>query len=130
MVNNIDKNHRIEFTNNVAKISGNSVYQDVAELCNSSCPSNRIFGINNELITTPPNELKFFDPAICIDDDNDTQCNNYYVQNIMLGTEIVIPACVFDYYNHSVDSTQFLVQSEVATFKPLHYRTKTNFNIL
>ena len=36
----------------------------------------------------------------------------------MLGSDILIPACVLDYYNHSVDSTQFLVQSE---FNPYYY---------
>ena len=30
----------------------------------------------------------------------------------MLGNDIVIPACVLDHYNHSVESTHFLVQSE------------------
>ena len=30
----------------------------------------------------------------------------------MLGTEIAIPVCVLDYYNHSVNSIHFLVESE------------------
>ena len=103
----------LKFTNNIAKFSGNSVYKDVAELCNSSdCLTNRMIGMNKEFIATPPNELKFYDPAICIDYDNDTQCNNYYVKNIMLGREIVIPVCLLDYYNHSVESTHFSVQSK------------------
>ena len=102
----------ITFTNNIARVLGNSVYQDVADLCNRSCLTDRVVGINDEFIATPPNELKFYDPAICIDDDNDTQCNSYYVQNIMLGSDIIIPACVFNHYNHSVESTQFLLQSE------------------
>ena len=102
-----------KFTNNIAKFSGNLVYQDVAELCNSSdCLTNRIIGMSKEFIATPPNELKFYDPAICIDHDNDTQCNNYYVKNIMLGREIVIPVCLLDYYNHSVESAHFSVQSK------------------
>ena len=111
MVNSSCKNS-IKFTNNIAKVSGNSVYQDVAKSCKSSCLSDRLVGISSEYIATPPNELRFYDPAICIDGDNDTQCNNCYVRNIMLGTEIVIPACVVDYYNQSIDSTHFLVQSE------------------
>ena len=91
---------------------GNSIYQDVADLCNRSYLTDRVVGISTEFIVTPPNELKFYDPAICIDNDNDTQCNSYYVQNIMLGSDIVIPACVLDHYNHSVESTQFSVHSE------------------
>ena len=111
MVNRSYKNC-INFTDNIAKVSGNSVYQDVAMSCNSSYLSDRLVGISSEYIATPPNELRFYDPAICIDGDNDTQCNNYYVKNIMLGTEIVLPACVVDYYNQSIDSTHFLVQGE------------------
>ena len=111
MVNSSDKSS-ITFTNNIARIVGNSIYQDVADSCSRSCLTDRVVGIKTEFIATPPNELKFYDPAICIDDDNETQCNSYYVQDIMLGSDIVIPACVFDHYNHSVESTQFLVQSE------------------
>ena len=100
----------INFTHNIARIVGNSIYQDVDDLCNISCLSDRVVGISTEFIATPPNELKFYDPAICIDNDNDTQCNSYYVQNKMLGSDIVIPACVLDHYNHSVQSTQFSVK--------------------
>ena len=103
----------MNFTNNIAKVLGNSIYQDATKYCNSSCLRDRLIGISGEFVATPPNELKFNDPAICIDNDNDTQCNSYYIQNIMLGTEIVIPACVLDYYTQPIDSTQFLVQSEI-----------------
>ena len=99
----------INFTNNIAKILGNFVYQDITESFNKGGIMNRTEGICNELIATPPKELKFYDPAICIDYDNDTQCNNYFVQNIMLGTEIVVPTCVYNHYNYSVSSTKFLV---------------------
>ena len=112
MINNSDKTC-LNFTNNIAKILGNSVYQDVTELCNSNCIINRTVGIKNEYIATPPNQLKFNHPAICIDEDNGTQCDSYYVHDIMFGMDIVIPACVLDYYNHSVNSTQFLVHSEM-----------------
>ena len=109
VINGSDKNS-INFINNIARIVGNSIYQDVDDLCKRSCPTDRVVGISTEFIATPPNELQFYDPAICIDNDNDTQCKSYYVQNIMLGSGIVIPACVLDHYNHSVESTQFLVK--------------------
>ena len=31
-----------------------------------------IIGISNELIATPPHELKIYDSAICMDNDNDS----------------------------------------------------------
>ena len=114
MVNNSDETNT-NLTNNIAKVLGNSLYQDVTESSNSSFIINRTVGVRKEYIATPPKELKFNDPAKCIDDDNDTLCGSYYIQNIMLGTEIIIPACVLDYYNQSVDSTQFLVHSEIHT---------------
>ena len=110
MVNN---SNNVTLINNIGKILGSSVYQDIAELCSSSCVDDKVVGISNEHIATPPNELKFYDPAICIDNDNDTQCNSYFVQNIMLGREIVIPASVLDHYNQSIDSAQFLIHSEI-----------------
>ena len=111
MINNSD-NTSVYFINNTAKLLGNAVFQEATLLCNSSCKINRTSGISSEFIATPPNELKFYHPAICIDEDDDTQCKQYYVQNVMLGKEIAIPACVLDYYNHTVHSTQFLVQNE------------------
>ena len=70
-------------------------------------------GINNELVVTPPNELKFYDPAICIDNNFGSQCNIYFVQNIMLGSEIIIPSYVLDYNHQPIDSIQFLLNSEI-----------------
>ena len=112
MVNSSYRNCVI-FKNNIARVTGNSIYQDVTELCNKNCLNNKTDGITSEFVATPPSKLKLNDPAICIDNDNDTQCNSYYVQDIMLGKEIVIPACVLDYYDKPVDSTHFLVQSEI-----------------
>ena len=117
MLNNSNKNH-ITFENNFARILGDSVYQYVADFHNSSWLKKRITGVSNKLVATPPNELKFYDPAACIQyNDNDTQCNIYYVQNVMLGKEIAIPVCVLDYYhnNQSVDSIQFSIQSVTNT---------------
>ena len=113
MVNNGDQK-RVDFRSNFAKFLGDSLYQDIAGSCNSSYLNNRIVGISNDLISTQPHVLKFYDPAICIDNDNDTQCNSYYVQNVMLGSEIILPACVLDYYNNQInDSTLFLVHNEM-----------------
>ena len=56
--------------------------------------------------------MKFNDPAVCIDNGSTQQCDSYFITNIMLGKSILMPACVLNYYNQSVDSLQFLVQSE------------------
>ena len=112
MINNCSNKNCINFTDNIANVLGNSLYQNVLQLCENSSYSNMVVDISNKFIATPPKELIFYYPAVCVNKD-DIQCNVYHIQNIMLGTEIIIPACVFDYYNHSVDSTQFLLQSEI-----------------
>ena len=113
MINNSDKDC-LSFRNNIAQFKGNEVYQDVADTCNSSCLNSTIFGINNELIDTPPYQLQFYNPAVCINNDTDSQCSNYYIHNVMLGREIMLPACVLDYYNNEInDSTQFLVEDKI-----------------
>ena len=113
MINNSD-NNCMDFTNNIAKILGNSAYQDTSEFCASSNDSyfNRTMGVNHEFVDTPPIKLKFNDPAICTDNGSTQQCNSYFITNIMLGKSILMPACVLNYYNQPVDSLQFLVQSE------------------
>ena len=112
MMNNCLDRNCITFFDNIANILGDSLYQNMPQLCDNSCINDKVAGINKKLITTPPNELKFDYPAICIDKDS-TLCNYYYIQNIMLGSEFVMPACTFDYYNHSVNNTQFLLQNEM-----------------
>ena len=110
MINSSNDEQSIYFKNNKAKVKGDSVFLDITESCSLN---SKIININNDLVITPPNILKFSDPTICIDIDNETHCNSYYVQNIMLGSEIIIPTCVLDYYNNViVDSTQFMVNAE------------------
>ena len=113
MINNSD-NTGVYFSKNIAELLGDSVYQETSELCNSSCAINRTLGIKSKFITTPPNELKLYQPAVCIDEDNDMQCKKYYIQGVMLGKVIAIPACVLDYYhnNHTVHPTRFSVHSQ------------------
>ena len=125
MHNTSDEKH-IKFKSNFARILGSSVYHDVAELCNGSYLNDRITGISNKFIAAPPHELKFDDPAICVDTDN-TQCNNYSVKNLMLGREIFIPVCILDHYNQPVDSLQFLVRE---TYPNNNYSIKGANNVL
>ena len=110
LVNNMDEKC-MDFVNNVAKISGNLIYQDASEFCTSNSLSSRIIRINHKFVHTPPNEVKFSNPATCINDGN-THCNSYFIRNIMLGKPIIMPAFVLDYYNQTVDSLHFLIQSK------------------
>ena len=104
----------IRFISNKARIAGDYMYFD-SNRTSASCLNNRIIGIKNDtqhFIATPPNKLEFFAPATCIDYENrtaDLECNIYYIKHIMLGEEINIPACVFNYCNQPSYSTRFLL---------------------
>ena len=104
----------MDFINNIAKISGNLIYQDASNFHTSSSLSGRIIGINHRFVYTPPNELKFSNPATHINDGS-THYNTYFIKNLMLGKPIIISAFVLDYYNKTVDSLNFLVQSDHET---------------
>ena len=110
----INNSNNVFFKNNKAKFKGNSMYLDITEPCNSSCSNSKTMNINSEFIITSISVLKFYDPAICIDNDNGTQCNSYYAQNIMLGREIIIPTCVLDCYNKVIiHSTQLIIYADI-----------------
>ena len=109
----------ISFTDNRA-LSGNSVYLDIPTSCDLVCLNTSIVGVSKETlkhgplvnhIHTPPSKLALHYPAVCVDDDNWTDCGTYYINNIMLGQEVIIDACVLDYYDQPADETQFMVDS-------------------
>ena len=106
----------IHFDNNHARTAGSSVFINVPTLCNSSCLHNSILGVNednNELskhITTSPRKLELYKPTECIDYGS-IGCNSYFVENIMLGQEILIDACMYDYYDRPTSTEEFLVSS-------------------
>ena len=109
----------IHFVNNHARTAGSSVFINVPTLCDSSCLHNSILGIsegslqNNELskhITTSPRKLELYKPAECINNNN-MGCVSYYVKNIMLGQEILIDACMYDYYDRSTGTEEIFVSN-------------------
>ena len=105
----------ITFNSNTARIVGNYMYFDSTG-SNNSCLNNRIIGMKKEakqFITTPPNKIQFYAPAICIDNNNTAECNTYHLKNIMLGEEINVPVCVSNYCDHPSYSTQFRLHGEI-----------------
>ncbi|XP_065895736.1 uncharacterized protein [Dysidea avara] len=94
------------------------IYIDVTTSCNETCFNKNIINSHYDqfggIIKTSPRKLEFKDTAICIDsnDNNDTICETYLISNIMLGQEIIINACVLDYYNESAESTLFVLSRD------------------
>ena len=114
------------FSDNNAKTAGNSVFINVAVSCNNSCVNEGIVGLSgkgNSLrhhIITTPQKLMLYQTAICIDSDqNETECSSYHIGNIMLGEEVQVGACMYDYYDqpsydarfeiHGVDNDNYYI---------------------
>ena len=106
----------IHFYNNTALV-GEDIYVHIPSSCDDLCINNSIVGnayfslFGKHIISTPRSKLVLGYPAVYIDEDNDTNCGKYYINNIMLGQEIIINACVQDYYDQPADATRFLVSS-------------------
>ena len=104
----------ILFHDNNAGTTGSSVYINLPKQCNSTCLTNGVLGTNitdyNKHIITSPTKIQLYSSNIkCIDFGNDTECDSYYISNIMLGEKILLDACMYDYYNNPVDVARFLI---------------------
>ena len=102
------------FLNNIAGTTNNSVYISLPKPCNGTCIIQNILGMNTNNLKsyfiTSPNKVQLYNSKVqCIDFDNDTECDLYYIKNIMLGQKILLDACMYDYYGHSVDVARFLI---------------------
>ena len=100
-----------EFKTNVAGFAGNSMYFSVSQSCNNTIQYDKIFSsvFNGSVgeITASPYWLKLYFPAQLV---NETDHNAYYVNDIMLGQNILIPACVLDQLEMPTGPVQFMVQ--------------------
>ena len=88
-----------------------SIYIKVPKSCDSSC---LFHGVNIPdksylQITTSPHKLILYNPAKCIN-GNSTDCDAYYISNVMLGEKITFDTCVLDYYDQPTKATQFLIK--------------------
>ena len=103
----------IKFEKNDARIAGDSIYINLPQECEQECLNSSILGNVNDIIEhiiTSPDELKLYAPTRCIETDNE-ECQVYYIDNIMLGQEILLDACMYDYYDKEAEIAQFLVSA-------------------
>ena len=106
----------IHFYNNTALV-GEDIYVHIPSSCDDLCVSNSIVGYETSLtrfrnyVNTPRKKLVLDEPATCVLKSNDSNCRIYYVNNVMLGPEITINACVWDYYDQPADATRFVASS-------------------
>ena len=104
----------ILFHDNDAGTTGSSVYINLPKQCSNTCLINSVLGINlrnySKYIITSPTKIQLYNSKIkCINFGSDTECDSYYINNIMLGEEILLDACMYDYYDHPVDVARFSI---------------------
>ena len=107
----VEENASLDFINNVAGLAGNSVYFSVSQSCDSVIQYDDllsyIFKQTVQEITTSPERLRLYFPAYLA---NQSDFSTYYINDIMLGQNIIIPACVLDQHEMPAGPVQFMVQ--------------------
>ena len=100
----------IHFIENSARTVQSPVYINILQKTyeNDTLILNQSVTIGNNIdipLATSPNSLVLYNPAKCIN----TNCDIYYMNNIMLGQEIAFDACVLDYYGQPTEAIQFSI---------------------
>ena len=124
----IFNNKQLHHYNNTARVAGSLMYVHIPPSCNSSCIEERIVISNGtdldttNFVATPPKKIVLYEPAIPMCNDNSSgteECNTYYVNNVMLGQEILINSCLMDYYDKPTEeAVQFIVTSGNEDYTP------------
>ena len=105
----VENNTSVLFNNNQARAAGNSIFFSISQLCNGTLQYDEqsfIFEQSTEVVMSP-NRLILYHPAHLV---NNTDLNTYYIRDIMLGQNIIIPACTLDLSEMPLWSTQFTLQ--------------------
>ena len=100
----------IHFKNNTAGTIQQPVYVNVPKVCDRSCLFHSIHIASKKYfpLATSPSKLILYNPVKCVD-VNDTDCDTYYINNIMLGQEITFDACTLDYYDQPTKPAEYLI---------------------
>ena len=104
-------NHTAYFKDNTAGAKQNSVYINVDKSCYKDCFLNSISDISDIPLITSPNRLVLYNPTKCIS-GNETDCDTYYMNNVMLGQDITFDACLLDCYDQPTKAAEFLINGE------------------
>ena len=103
-------NASVVFNNNQARNGGNSIFFSISQACNGTLQydvQNFILDQSVGELVTSPDKLRLYYPAQLA---NSSDPSTYYISDIMLGQNIIIPACVLDHYEMPLWSTQFTLQ--------------------
>ena len=109
----VENNASVLFKNNQARAAGDSIFFSISQSCNGSVQHSVQTPVSGRkvAIIVSPNRLKFYYPAKLMNSTNRyLDIDTYYISNIMLGQNIIIPACTVDQNEMPLWSTQFTLQ--------------------
>ena len=102
-------NASVVFKNNQARTGGNSIFYSISQACNGTLQ----YDVQTEKLVgekvMSPNRLRLYYPAQLVSNTN-TDVDTYYISDITLGQNIIIPACTIDLYEMPLWSTQFTIE--------------------
>ena len=103
-------NRSVDFSANTALI-GENVYIQIEASCDETCLNTSIVGLN-VTHNYPPRHLALYKPATCVNKNTTNDCDTYFINNIMLGQNIKINACVLSFHDRHAGSENFVVSGE------------------
>ena len=102
-------NASVVFNNNQARTGGNSVFFSISQACNGTLQYDANFERTVGEIVMSPYKLRLYYPAQLVSNNN-ANVDTYYISDITLGQNIVIPACTLDLNGMPLWSTQFTIE--------------------
>ena len=119
----VEENASLNFTSNVAGLAGNSIYFSISKYCDHIIQYDdsfsNIFKQTVGEVNTSPEHLRLYFPAHLA---NHSDFSTYYINDIMLGQNIIIPACMLDQHEMPAEPVHFTVHF------PEKYRDHHNNN--
>ena len=104
----VENNASVEFKNNQARAAGNSIFFSISQSCNGTLQyDEQSLDLSRSTVLMSPDRLRLYYPAQLV---NNSDLNTYYINGIMLGQDIIIPACTVDLNKMPLWSTQFTLQ--------------------
>ena len=96
---------------------GDGVCIHIHASCDETCLNSSMVGLNLKH-NYPPRHLALYNPTSCIATTEKVRdCDTYFVDNIMLGQNIKINACVLSLYDQPAEGVDFMVNGENQNYK-------------
>ena len=104
----VENNASVVFKNNQARAAGDSIFFSISQFCNGTLQyDDQSLNFGQSTVVMSPNRLRLYHPAQLV---NSSDLSTYYINDIMLGQDIIIPACTVDLNEMPLWSVQFTLR--------------------